>query len=117
MHDLVRDFMISKAEAAYEGGLRAMQRAALPLLLSAFDANDNEAASRYVASSLHWHVREAQQPNVAVPTDTLIMRVLTHSSSGDIRRWFPSSNSLLPQSERGGVATSKDDFICAFLDF
>ena len=37
--------------------------------------------------------------------------IFTTSSSGDIRRWFPSSNSLLPQSERGGVATSKDDFI------
>ena len=39
VHDLVRDCMMRHAEDTHEGGLRAMQREAVPLLLNAVDAN------------------------------------------------------------------------------
>ena len=80
MHDLVRDCMLRKAEAAREGGLRAMQREAIPLLLAAFDANENKEVMGYVSSSLHWHVREAQQPGVAVDADALLMQAISASA-------------------------------------
>ena len=50
VHDLVRDCMIRRAEKAREGGLRAMQREAVPLLLAAFDAGG--PAAGYVSRSL-----------------------------------------------------------------
>ena len=34
VHDLVRDCMIRRAEASGEGGMRALQREAVPLLLA-----------------------------------------------------------------------------------
>lgn len=35
--------------------------------------------------------------------------IFTTSSSGDIRRWFPSATTHLAQSEQGGATTAKDD--------
>ena len=64
VHDLVRECMIKRAEAAREGGLRATQRDAVPLLVAAFDASSPAAA--YVARSLHWHVRQARLPGKAL---------------------------------------------------
>ena len=90
VHDLVRDCMIRRAEAAREGGVRAIHREAIPLLLGAFDAA--EASAGYVAASLHWHVRQAQLPGTwtllagrRVTGDPLLKAVLTHSSI-DIRK-------------------------------
>ena len=83
VHDLVRDCMIRRAEAARKGGLRATQREAVPLLLAAFEAGG--PAAGYVSASLHWHVRQAQQPNAAIRTDAVLMRVLTHES-GNVRK-------------------------------
>ena len=79
VHDLVRDCMIRRAEAAREGGLRATQREVLPLLLAAFDASG--PAAEYVAAALHWHVQQARQPEIDLHKDALLMRVLTHESS------------------------------------
>jgi hypothetical protein len=81
-HDLVRDCMVRRAKAC-DGGLCATQRDVVQLLLDAFGKCG--AATVYVAASLHWHVREAQQPDVAVHADELLMRVLTHESA-DIRK-------------------------------
>ena len=81
-HDLVRDCMVRRAETR-EGGLCALQREATDLLLAAFDASG--PATSYVSSSLHWHVRQAQQQGVALHTDALLKRVLTHES-GDVRK-------------------------------
>ena len=39
VHDLVRDCMIRRAEASCEGGVRALQREAVPLLLATYDAD------------------------------------------------------------------------------
>ena len=85
-HDLVRDCMIRRAEAR-EGGMLALQRQALPLLVDAFDAIDHAAGplTSYVCSSLHWHVRQCQQPEVAVHADAVITRALVHKS-GDVRK-------------------------------
>ena len=83
VHDLVRDCMIRRAEAVREGGLRATQREAVPLLLDALDAGG--PAASYVSANLHWHVRQAQQTNIAIDTDTVLMSVLTHES-GDVRK-------------------------------
>ena len=80
-HDLVRDCMIRRAERC-EGGLRSLQREAMPLLLGAFD--EGGPAASHVGDSLHWHVHQALQPHVAVQADGLIMGVLTHAS-GAIR--------------------------------
>ena len=75
--------MIRRADKGREGGLCAMQREAVPLLLAAFDA-DGPAAS-YVTSCLHWHVHQAQQAIVAIHADTVLMSVLTHMR-GEIRQ-------------------------------
>ena len=83
VHDLVRDCMIRRAEAAREGGLRATQRDAVPLLIAAFDAGG--PAARYVSASLHWHVRQAQQPYVDMYSDEVMRSVLTHES-GEVRK-------------------------------
>ena len=74
--------MIRRANAR-EGGLRAMQREAMPLILAAFDADG--PAAPYVAASLHWHVRQALQPSIAIYADALIMGVLTHEMA-EIRK-------------------------------
>ena len=79
VHDIVRDFMIRRAEAAPEGGLRATQREAVRLFVDAFDAQG--PASRYVSASLHWHVRQAQQLDVSIPSDPVLMRVITHEDN------------------------------------
>ena len=55
----------------------------IALLLAAVDTGGRAAA--YVCSSLHWHVRQAVQPGVAIRADALLMEVLTHES-GDVRR-------------------------------
>ena len=81
VHDLVRDCMIRRMETVYEGGLRTTQREAVPLLLAAFDASTCEVAVSYVAASLQWHVRQAQQPCVSVDADELLMQVLTHEAA------------------------------------
>ena len=39
VHDLVRDCMIRRAETVREGGLRAIQNEAVPLLLAGFDVH------------------------------------------------------------------------------
>ena len=83
-HDLVRECMIRRAEAC-EGGLCAMQREAVPLLLAAFDANG--PAMSYVSSSLRWHVGQSWQAGEgggALHEDALLMRVLRHAT-GTIR--------------------------------
>jgi hypothetical protein len=94
VHDLVRDCMIRRAEVAREGGLRALQREALPLLVAAYDANG--PATAYVSSSLRWHVGQSlsRQPaegggalalhKDALHEDALLMGVLRHTS-GTIR--------------------------------
>lgn len=82
VHDLVRDVMLRRAERR-EGGLVGMQREAVAILLAAYDAGG--PASSYVAGSLHWHVRQAQQADVVIPADALLMRVLEHAHV-DIRR-------------------------------
>ena len=81
VHDLVRECMIGRAEEACEGGLRAMQRAVVRLLLDAFNQEGSVADSlpHYVAVNLYWHVRQAQMRDVPVPGDALLMRALTHS--------------------------------------
>ena len=83
VHDLVRDCMIQRAEASRDGGLPALQREAVPLMLIAFDS-DGPAAS-YVSGSLQWHVRQARQPDLAIHADALMMRVLTHNDT-EIRK-------------------------------
>ena len=83
VHDLVRDCMIRRADAACEGGLRATQREAVPLLLAAYDSGGPAAA--YVVTCLHWHVRQARQPTTAIQVDPLIMSTLMHDSA-DIRK-------------------------------
>eukprot|EP00966_Prymnesium_polylepis_P123903 2865186-Prymnesium_polylepis.1 len=72
VHDLVRDCMIRRAEAAHEGGLCAMQREGVPLLVDAFEGKN--AGAEYVAASLHIHVRGALQPKLAIHMDSLLMR-------------------------------------------
>ena len=86
VHDLVRDCMIRRAQAAREGGLRATQRELLPLLLAAYDEDTHEAVAGYVATSLQWHVREVQQPGLAVDSDALLMQVLTHEAAAARRQ-------------------------------
>ena len=87
VHDLVRDCMIRRMETTCEGGLRTMQREAVPLLLAAFDANTCEVAVSYVAASLQWHVRQARvtvdadEPCVTVDADKLLMQVLMHEAA------------------------------------
>ena len=83
VHDLVRDVMIRRAEATREGGLRQTQRAAVPLLLAAFEAGGSVAS--YVSEKLHWHVRQCQQPKVAVHSDPLLMSLITHHTV-DVRK-------------------------------
>jgi hypothetical protein len=83
VHDLVRDCMIRRAEAAHEGGLCAMQREGVPLLVDAFEGKN--AGAEYVAASLHIHVRGALQPKLAIHMDSLLMRVLSHEHA-KIRR-------------------------------
>ena len=86
VHDLVRDCMIRRAETVREGGLRATQRETVPLLLDVFYAFDARwPAASYASANLHWHVRQAQQPDVAIHTDAVLMSVLTHES-GDVRK-------------------------------
>jgi len=78
LHDLVRDIMIGHAETSVDGGLRALQREAVQLLLGAFDAGAPTAD--YVSGSLYWHVCQARQPGTSVDNDALLMRVLNHGS-------------------------------------
>ena len=68
--------MIRRAEKR-EGGLGGLQRAALPLLLAAFEV---PPAAKYVAASLHWHVRQARQRDSPLYDDGLLMRALAHES-------------------------------------
>ena len=82
VHDLVRDCMIRRAEAT-EGGLRAIQREVVQLLLTAFGTN--EPGAGFALVGLNWHVRQAQQPGVSVDQDELLMSVLAHDN-GAIRR-------------------------------
>jgi hypothetical protein len=70
--------MIRRAKARH-GGLQAMQREVVPLLLAAFGADG--LASDHVMSSLHWHIRHAQQKGIPIQDDVLLMRVLTHESA------------------------------------
>eukprot|EP00966_Prymnesium_polylepis_P331858 7387424-Prymnesium_polylepis.1 len=83
VHDLVRDCMMQRADAAGEGGLRALQREAVRLLVEAFDAGG--PAASYASASLQWHVRQARQPGVDVHADALLMGVLGHGH-GAIRK-------------------------------
>lgn len=78
MHDLVRDCMVKRADAV-GGRLRAMQRAAVPLLLTAFD--ESGPAAGYVLSNLLWHVRQAQLQGLAVHRDAILMPVLRHENA------------------------------------
>ena len=50
VHYLVRDIMLLRAEAA-DGGLLAMQREALRLLLDSFEAHQHEAEALHVAAA------------------------------------------------------------------
>ena len=80
--------MIRRANAR-EGGLRAMQREAVALLLDAFDAGG--PAAPYVAASLHWHVLQAQQPSIVIHSDAMIMRRCTVSSS-TVPHWMHTAS-------------------------
>ena len=82
-HDLLRDISIRRAEAAREGGLGTLQREVVPLLLAALDAGG--AAASYILSGLHWHVRQAQKPDLAIHSDAMLMSVLSHKSA-DVRK-------------------------------
>ena len=84
VHDLVRDCMMRRAEASRDGGLCELQRDVVLLHLAALDEQGAVAAD-YVAVSLHWHCRQAQQPKLPIHADSLLMTVLTHKSSA-IRR-------------------------------
>ena len=64
--------MLRRAEATRGGGLRAMQREAVPLLLASFDAEG--AAARYVARFLQWHCRGAGQPGLPLHADEVLMQ-------------------------------------------
>ena len=74
--------MIKRAEASCVGGLRALQREAVPMLLETFDAKG--PASIYASNRLQWHVRQAQMQDVAINCDALLMRVFTHEN-GEVR--------------------------------
>lgn len=100
VHDLIRDVMISRAEAS-AGGMLALQRAVLALFLadhdeqSAKEASGKEASSRpggvgelskiFIVRTLRHHVACSQQPGVALHHDRLLMRVLTHKGA-EIRK-------------------------------
>ena len=99
VHDLVREVMIRRLDKAAHngeggqgghGGLRTTQREAVPLLIAAYDAGGPSAG--YAAASLHWHVRQALDPDAwtllsdrTVRTDPVVKVVLTHDAM-EIRR-------------------------------
>jgi len=78
VHDLVRNCMIRRLDEAREGGLRAAQRDAVPLLVHTFEKSG--PAASYAAASLQWHIRHALQQDVALPEDELIWQLLVHES-------------------------------------
>ena len=104
VHDLVRDCMTRRAEAR-KGGLCALQREVVPLLLAAFGAGRSPAA--YVSKSLHWHVRQAVQPGVAIHNDEILMRALGHEDE--------SIRSQVARGLNGGLQAAIDSCLSAAL--
>ena len=91
VHDLVRDVMIARANAA-DGGMVGLQRHALRLMLAAHDAalhNEGETAATlaaFIPRALRHHMLLAKQPNVPLRDDDLLMSTLTGDNSSAIIR-------------------------------
>ena len=80
-HDLVRDVMIDRAEAS-AGGMAALQRETVRLLLDAYDeAGSGAALKEFIVGSIGWHVSGSQQAGVPLEKDPLLMRALSHDVS------------------------------------
>jgi hypothetical protein len=81
VHDLIRDVMISRAEAAV-GRLVGLQRDVVRLFLAAFDEGaTNKAIKRFIIKSLRHHVAHAQHPDVLLRNDQLLLSALAHSDT------------------------------------
>ena len=72
-HDLVRDTMISRAEAR-EGGLVELQRQTLTLLLAAYSGGSDAAS--FIIQSIRHHAARSMRPGAALHTDELLMGAL-----------------------------------------
>ena len=85
VHDLVRDVMVTRVEEEH-GGMEVLQRRVVQLFLAAFDELGNgpkspdNALEGFLIRSLRHHVQQAQQPDVELWNDDLLMSVLTHKA-------------------------------------
>ena len=84
-HDLVRDCISDGRRRLVRVGF-GRHSVSFCLLLAAYDEDTHEAVAGYVATSLQWHVREVQQPGLAVDSDALLMQVLTHEAAAARRQ-------------------------------
>ena len=83
LSDLVRDVMLLRAEDA-EGGLIVLQREVIALFLTAFDSKEvteNGVLKAFILRSMWHHVLNAQQADVQLWKDALLMRAMTHDSN------------------------------------
>ena len=83
LSDLVRDVMLLRAEDA-EGGLIVLQREVIALFLTAFDSKEvteNGVLKAFILRSMRHHVLNAQQADVQLWKDELLMRAMTHDSN------------------------------------
>ena len=64
--------------AAMDGGMTALQREAVKLLIKAFD--EQESAASYVSERLCWHVGQARAPATTIDADEVLMPLITHKS-------------------------------------
>ena len=83
LSDLVRDVMLLRADEA-EGGLIVLQRDVIALFLTAFDSKEvteNGVLKAFILRSMRHHVLNAQQADVQLWKDALLMRAMTHDSN------------------------------------
>ena len=86
--DLVRDVMVMRAEEA-EGGMEGLQREVIKLFLAGYDeinegskdGSDAAWTKDFIVRSLRHHVLHAQNPDVFLWEDELLMSVLTSKSN------------------------------------
>ena len=79
VHDLVRDVMLERMEVT-EGGMLALQRQVLRLFLDEYNASDGPLKT-FMLRSIRHHVAQAQDAQVLLQEDELIMSVLNNSVS------------------------------------
>ena len=75
--------MMMRAEEDEEGGgLMGLHREAIKLFLAAFvDSSTNANLKDFIIRSMRHHILNAQNPDVLLWEDELLMRVLTHDST------------------------------------